>query len=232
MTVEKFEVLVHRMERESKRSPGGYRLRVLSLALLPYVYVAAVVLLALALIAALVASVVLADRTHGGLLKLGAKVGWALGMLVFAIGRALWVTKEKPEGFVLEREAHPRLFEEIERVREDVGAPPAHVVMLDDRCNAAISQHSRLGILAGRSTTSSWGCRRSRRSRPRSSARCSPTSSVIWPEHTGAPAPGSTAAACAGARCSTPSRSRTTGRASSSARSFAGTRRCSKRRPS
>jgi Zn-dependent protease with chaperone function len=144
---EEFEALVRRTEAEATESPSAYKLRVLVLAVLPYVYVFSALALALALIGVLVASVVLTGQTHGGFLKLAAKGSWALGLLVYAVLRALWIKSEEPEGFVLERDAYPKLFEEIDAVRAAVGAPPAHVVMLDADFNAAISQHSRFGLL-------------------------------------------------------------------------------------
>jgi Zn-dependent protease with chaperone function len=147
MTAEAFEALVRRTEEEAAAHPRAYRARVVALAALPYVYVFGALAVALGLIGVLIASVVLTGQTHGAALKLAAKGSWALSLLVYAVLRALWMRNEAPEGFVVTPDQHPKLFAEIEAVCQAVGAPPAHVVMIDDDFNAGISQHSRLGLL-------------------------------------------------------------------------------------
>ncbi len=147
MAVEAFEDLVHRTEKEAAENPRSYRARVVALAALPYAYVFGALAVALALIGLLIASVVLSGQTHGALLRLAAKGSWALAVLVYAVLRALWMPRQEPEGYVLTPDAHPTLFGEIDAVRRAVGAPRAHVVMLDNNFNAAISQHSRFGLL-------------------------------------------------------------------------------------
>lgn len=147
MEQEEFAALVHRMEAESSERPFAYKARVLALAVLPYFYVFGALLLALGLIGLMVAGLVVSDRAHGALLKLVVKGSWAIGLVVFAILRALWVRAEFPEVQALDPAEYPTLFAEIESVRKEVGAPMAHVVTIDDEYNAAISQHSRLGLL-------------------------------------------------------------------------------------
>jgi Zn-dependent protease with chaperone function len=147
MTAEAFEELVHRTEKQADSHPRAYRARVVALAALPYIYVFGALAIALGLIGVLVASVVLSGQTHGAALKLAAKGSWALSMLVYAILRSLWMRSDAPKGFDVTRDQHPKLFSEIDAVRKAVGAPPAHVVMLDDDFNAGIVQHSRFGIL-------------------------------------------------------------------------------------
>lgn len=147
MTAEAFEALVRRTEARAAARPLGYRLRVVGLAVLPYLYVFGALALALAGIAVLAAAAFYGGRAHGAFVKLAAKGSLALGMLVYAVGRALWLGREEPEGHRLRPSDHPQLFAEIDAVRRAVGAPPAHVVILCDDFNAAIAQHPRLGLL-------------------------------------------------------------------------------------
>ncbi len=144
MTHEEFETLVRSLEAKAARNPRAYRLRVLATAALGHAYVLGMLLLAMALVMALVAGVGMAGRTHGALVKLVAKLGWALGALAVAIVRALCVTMDAPQGLVLAPNEHPELFAAIERVRQHLRA---HRVILTTDFNAAVVQQPRLGVL-------------------------------------------------------------------------------------
>ncbi|HEX5064571.1 MAG TPA: M48 family metalloprotease [Myxococcota bacterium] len=146
MTEQKFEALVSRLERYAREHPSAYRLRTLMLALLGYAYVLLVGIGALALAGLLVAAVVASgSKATIWILKLG-KLGLGLVALVLAVARALWVRLEAPTGIRIERSAYPDLFAHIDRIRTRTGAPRAHVVLLTDDFNAAVTQIPRLGV--------------------------------------------------------------------------------------
>lgn len=145
VTTERFAALVHDAEELARRSPGGYRLRLVLLGGLGYVFVWGLLLLALAMIA-----VVLLSATGVGPVRL--PVGLLdnllipIGAFVVIVGQALWVPLSPPQGQILEAGDFPELFATIERIRKEVGGPRIHQVVLDDQFNASISQVPRLGV--------------------------------------------------------------------------------------
>jgi Zn-dependent protease with chaperone function len=147
MTREDFEALVRRLEVAAAARPRAYRLRVLALIALGYAYVFGALLLAIGLVVALGFAASQAGRAHGALLRLVAKLGWALAAVAVAIARALWVRFDAPQGIPLARGEHPELFAAIERVRRHMRAPRAHRVVLSDDFNAGVVQQPRLGVL-------------------------------------------------------------------------------------
>jgi Zn-dependent protease with chaperone function len=138
MTDEAFQDLVKRLEGESSRRPGLYKLRVFLLALLGYGYVFAVLGVILLLIG-LGISLMAETRVH-----LGVEI-----LLVFFAGlilRALWVRLPAPEGLALERREAPVLFAEVDGLRETLRTPRIHRILLTPDFNASLVQVPRLGI--------------------------------------------------------------------------------------
>ncbi|WNG43420.1 M48 family metalloprotease [Archangium minus] len=140
---EKFDAEVARLERVAARSPGAYKLRVVLLGALGYAYLLTGLLFLLGIIGglALLAS-------HGRNIITALKVGLPLLLLVGAVGKALWVRLSPPEGRELPRGPETEaLWAEVEAVRQKLGGPVIHTLLLNDEFNAAIVQLPRFGLL-------------------------------------------------------------------------------------
>jgi Zn-dependent protease with chaperone function len=146
MTQDRFESLVRGLERYAAAHPAGYKVRVVLLAILGYAYVLAVILLAIALMG-LLGVVLVVSRANILAVKLGAKFGLPLLLLLGVILRALWVRLEEPAGFPLSRKDFPRLFQAIDEMRARLKGPRIHQVLLDDDFNAGATQIPRMGLL-------------------------------------------------------------------------------------
>lgn len=133
--------LTARLEGFAARRPGAYRLRVLLLGSLGYLYI-------LAVLAALVVVdlLALALMTRGGLIVVKYLV-LPLAAFSWLIVRALWVRIPPPEGRELHRAQAPALFAMVDEVRRALRAPRVHHVLLTDELNASVVQVPRLGIL-------------------------------------------------------------------------------------
>ncbi|MCC2659114.1 MAG: conserved hypothetical rane protein, partial [Panacagrimonas sp.] len=143
MTPAQFEQLVERLDRRARRQPGLYRLQVLGLALLGYLYILTLVIGA---IAVSIATLALCIFKPVLLVKL-IKIIWLPIWFAWSVLRALWVRLEPPQGRPLTAAEAPLLFEEIERIRAAMQGPAPHVVLLTDDYNAAVTQVPRLGLL-------------------------------------------------------------------------------------
>lgn len=142
MSPEEFESLVRRLEREARRAPRAYRLRVLALAILGYAYIGAVLLALLALLGGLAWLAI-----QGRNAVLVAKGGAGLGSAAWVVARSFWVRTQAPSGIPLKRTASPALFECIDELRRSLRAPHVHEVLLRDDFNACVAQLPRLGVL-------------------------------------------------------------------------------------
>lgn len=141
-----FEALVARLEQSARSDPGGYRLRVLLLALLGYAYIALVVGAVAGLLVFLVWLLVSSGR--GAVLVL--KLAIPLGTLIYIALRAMWVRLEPPRGERITRQDAPRLFQEAERLAHALKAPAPDVILVTSELNASVSQIPRLGIFGWR----------------------------------------------------------------------------------
>jgi Zn-dependent protease with chaperone function len=139
MTNEEFEALVARLEGEARRAPSAYGLRVWLLAMLGNGYLALVVLLLVALLLGAIASVTV---LKGFAVKLIAVVG----VFLWIVLRALWVSIPPPEGREVRRKDAPQLFAILDELRRKLRAPRFHHVLIDDQFNAAVVQSPRLGL--------------------------------------------------------------------------------------
>ncbi len=117
------ERLVPRLEDEAQRSGRLYVVKVLTLAMLGYAFVP----LMLLAIGGVFAVIIYLTSAYPGLRWLAVKV-LGIGYLVFAfyLLKACWVKLEPPSGRALSREEAPKLFELIERIRQDLGSPKLH----------------------------------------------------------------------------------------------------------
>lgn len=144
-SVEAYRGLVERLERESRESPGRYRLKLALLAGLGFLVLGGSVLLAVAMSAGLV--LVLVAISPVLLLKL-LKVVWIPVAFGWVILRALWMKFDAPHGYRLREGEAPELRAEIEHLRHQAGAPPLAGIIIDNRLNAAAASMPRaMGLL-------------------------------------------------------------------------------------
>jgi Zn-dependent protease with chaperone function len=143
MTEKRFEQLVRELEGYAKARPARYKAKVALLAFAGYAYVLAV----LGTVIALTIGCFLLIKDGSGGHALLFKVGLGLIVLAAVIARALWVRLEPPSGIEIRREHAPRLFLLIDKIRNALGTPAFHHVLIVNELNAAVVQTPRLGIL-------------------------------------------------------------------------------------
>jgi tetratricopeptide (TPR) repeat protein/Zn-dependent protease with chaperone function len=115
----------------------GVRPGELAFALLGYAYI-------LGVIAATVVVITLAIKWQPGAARLFVYTGIGLTFLLL---RTLLVGLERPEGVPLSKADAPGLFELVDRVREVLGTPQIHHVLLAPDLNAAVLERRRWGII-------------------------------------------------------------------------------------
>ena len=142
MTEQRFEQLVLQLEGYAKAHPARYKAKVALLAFAGYAYVLAVLGTVIAL--TIGCFILIKDGSGGHAFLL--KVGIALIILAAVIIRALWVRLEPPTGIELRREDAPRLFLLIDKIRNALGTPAFHHVLIVNELNAAVVQVPRLGV--------------------------------------------------------------------------------------
>ncbi|MBH0192919.1 MAG: M48 family metalloprotease, partial [Nitrospira sp.] len=131
------------LEGYAKAHPAQYKLTVALLAFAGYAYVLAV----LGTVIALTIGCFLLIKNGSGGHALLLKAGLGLIVLAAVIARALWVRLEPPTGIEIQREHAPRLFLVIDKIRNALGTPAFHHVLIVNELNAAVVQIPRLGIL-------------------------------------------------------------------------------------
>lgn len=154
MKQEDFEALVTRLEKVAVDNPARYTLSVIGVALLGFLILGLVIGFSVLLLLLLVGMGILVVATGGKALILLAK----LGKLLIALVLAAWVMIKSsftllftrfnpPRGRELTREEAPRLYAHLDRIKERLGGPRIHHVLLTDDMNAAIVQHPRFGLV-------------------------------------------------------------------------------------
>ena len=138
MEQEEFAALIRPLETLAAKKPGLYRLRVGLLAALGYVYLLAVVLGLLAIVAVTLFYV----RINFIVIK----ILWIPLVLVGLVLRSLWITFPEPDGTELKREQAPALFDLIDEVTKALSGPKIHHVLLNDAYNAGIVQIPMFGM--------------------------------------------------------------------------------------
>ncbi|WLR54698.1 M48 family metallopeptidase [Mesobacillus subterraneus] len=141
MTVQEFEKLVNKLEKQASANPKLYRFKVIMLTGLGFGYVALFLSLFLFLMTISIAMIADGNFTFGNV-----KVLLLTGTLSFFIIKALIVKMEMPEGYYLQREEAPRLFEIIDTLRLRLNAPPIDAIVLDSEFNASVAQISSYGM--------------------------------------------------------------------------------------
>lgn len=140
MTTAELEAFVARLDEGARRNPAGYKSRVVLLALLGYGYVGSILLILLLLTLVAFASIVY-------LKVVGLKIALVLLFFLILVVKAMFVKLEAPAGRALTRRESPALFATIDALRNKLGAPRFHHVLLTNDFNAAVVQVPRLGLL-------------------------------------------------------------------------------------
>lgn len=141
MTRQEFAATVERLTAVARSSPGTYKLRVLLLALLSYVFIGTLLLLTLAALALLVVWLV-----AGAGRVFAIKLAIPVLLILFVLLRALWVRIAPPEGRRLKRRDAPAVWAMVDELREKLRTRPVHVILLTEDFNAAMGQVPRLGM--------------------------------------------------------------------------------------
>lgn len=147
MTNEQFAKLVDHLEAIAERRPSLYKLRVMLLACVGYVYIFLIVTLVVGTVVLIGLGVVISDEFAIIAAKIGIKLGLPLLVLLAIMARALWVRLEAPEGVRVTRKDAPELFKLLRTIRKRLKAPRTDVVLLNPDFNAGIVQIPRLGLL-------------------------------------------------------------------------------------
>ncbi len=149
-----YEALVSRLESTAKEKPAKYLASVILVALLGFAIIGVAIGFSLLAAALLVGIVALAIFSGGkALLFLGK-----LGKLVIVLAIPAWTMVKssftilfsrfpKPQGREIIRSEAPALFARLDDLRQRMGGPPIHKVLLTDELNAAIVQHPRFGLI-------------------------------------------------------------------------------------
>lgn len=133
--------LISRLEKESRKRPARYRLKVVLLAMLGYAYIFLITAMALSSLCW-----ALWQIGQGEFLD-ALRVGLLSGLLSLLLIPVLWVKIPQPQGRIQAPETAPKLFALIEKIRSKVKGPLIDQVILNDAYNTSIIQIPRLGIL-------------------------------------------------------------------------------------
>ena len=148
-----FDAMVARLERESAEHPRAYQLKVALLALLGFAVLLVIVGFAglglLLLAGAAVALLLTGGKAIILVLKLG-KVLFLLAIplwfLVKASLASLFTRIPAPEGTPVSHGDAPALFEALDRLREKMGGPRFHHVLVVDDMTAWMTQRPLFGL--------------------------------------------------------------------------------------
>ncbi len=124
---EQMDRAVRRLEAAARRHPRRFKVRVLLLALLGYIYILSVLGALAAVSAAFPATL------------------WLTAPLCVLILLALWIRFPPPKGVELVSADAPRLFRFLEELPQKLYFPHFHSVLLTEEFNAGVTQVPRLG---------------------------------------------------------------------------------------
>ncbi len=133
---------VEAQEQAAAEDPVAFRRQVAALSLLAVLWVWGGLLMGLALLAWAVLSFV--GNGFQGLQIFGFFGAMALLLSVLRLTRSDWVV---PDGIHVPLAQCPRLLEALERIRQKIGGPPIHQLVITEAYDARIVQQVRLGGL-------------------------------------------------------------------------------------
>lgn len=155
MDEREFSNYLRALEFDARKHPTWYRFRVLCLILLAYLFIFGVIAVALALLAGLgwlIVMLITNVRASFGMARLIGlliPVGLVLIGFILNIVAALNVSLPEPGGVVVEKGRAIKLYQEIDRLREQLDVPPFVDILLDDDFNAGVVQNPRFGFFGG-----------------------------------------------------------------------------------
>ncbi|MBL8424039.1 MAG: peptidase M48, partial [Candidatus Accumulibacter phosphatis] len=166
MEAQQFQALVARVERLAEADPKGYVRRVFAIAALGFVILGLVIAMAMVNVALIGGVVLLVVFSGGKALLFFAKLGKlviVLAIPVWLMLRTTWTLVfarlPRPEGREIRRDEAAALFARLDAMRERIGGPRVHRVLVTDELNAAIVQRPRLGLLGWQENTLILGLR-------------------------------------------------------------------------
>lgn len=166
MDPQQFADLAARLERLARDDPPRYLRRVFGVAALGFLILGLVIGMALVNLLLIAGLVVLVVATGGKALVFFAKLGKLLVVLAIPAWAMLRATATlvlarfpRPQGRELARADAPALFARLDAMRERLGGPRVHRVLLTDELNAAIVQHPRFGLFGWEENTLILGLR-------------------------------------------------------------------------
>ena len=142
---EEFGWLVSRLETQAANAPQAFRLKVFLISIAGYVFLAAMLLLVVVVLAWA------AMHAHEpGMMRTAVFAG-LLALMTLPIFwvtlRTLFTRWPAPTGRVLTRAEAPVLFDMLDKMRAKLAGPPIHHVLIDDDYNACIVQRPRWGLV-------------------------------------------------------------------------------------
>lgn len=147
MNAKDYEFLVYRLEAASRENPASFRVSVALVSGLAYT-VLALFLAALGLLFYFLLDTAQSGNRTYRLIQIILFSATLLPIFWVTL-RALLTRLEPPNGRALTRNEAPKLFDLLDRIRAKLNAPQLHMVILDDRYNAAICQVPRFGLFGG-----------------------------------------------------------------------------------
>lgn len=144
--LDKRNAVARRLEKLAKTNPGGYKLRVLGLALGGCAYIWSI-LLVLALLG--VGATLLIIKAPYVAIKLGLPLLALIGLII----KSLFIKYEPIKGFKVKRQDAPELFALVESIQGTVKCPKVDEILISEDFNAALVQKPRLGILGWNQST-------------------------------------------------------------------------------
>lgn len=142
----RFAPMIERLERLAAQSPRGHGYRVLAAGLLGYAVLVGVLLLAVGISLAIIATLV----AHPGAAVVWIKLLVPMGTIALSLILALRVAWPEPEGIVIDAAEAPRMHEVVDRLRCATRGPAIHEIRITGEMNAAITQYPRLMLLPSR----------------------------------------------------------------------------------
>ncbi len=150
-----FEHMVAKAEQSAKSNMHLYKLKLGLYALLGYAVIFGIVIALFSLVGGVIAAAFFSTSLLLILLK--KKIFLVIFPTIWILLKSLWVKFESPKGYVMERKKFPRLYLEIDRLRESLKAPKIHEVILTPELNASITQTPRLGVFGWNKNTLTLG---------------------------------------------------------------------------
>ncbi len=148
---EDFIRIVKKAEQDASNNLSLYKTKLALFGIIGYLVIFTVLIVLVVMIGGLVGIAMVSTSLF--LLLVKKKLIFAILFAIWMLIRSLWVSFEAPKGRILKRKEYPELFEQIDTLTKQIDSLKIHKVILDERLNAAVVQHPRLGILGWHENT-------------------------------------------------------------------------------